>query len=574
MSTSTGDPLPVGPATAPLSRRADFAAGLRSVGATRAALIAHLLSLAGTFAVLLYYGSHQWFFTDEWEFITRNLPGPDRLGLFVPHNEHWSTIPILIYRVLFAAFGLHSYLPYILVLIVLHVTAAHLIWRLAVRAGASAWMATSVAALFLLLGVGWEQMIAAFQIGFSLSLVCGLAWLLVTDLDLPAPAVLLSGWGLGVAASMSSGIGIPMIGAVAVAVLARRGPRAALLAASVPTLANLAWYATVHPRATLPSTGQQLWMLPQFVWHGLAATADGALGLSVVGSVLLVALAVWLAVHVRTMSPTALGGASGAAFLFILVGYGRISLGVDQAAASRYLYLAAALLACPAALALTAVSRRWARTEVMLVAALALCTLHGAYVLRQNIRVQHAIEIHDRAIIMAAARVVSSGATLLGTEPDPFYGPDIDVADLRTLLQTGALPLTDGADPVSLITVESRIEMSSGSSPALSGPPPAMAVLDGTMIGAGSCSVQPSATGTPAHVRLAFAQPAAFSVSSPRPEEVTAVLTSASTGSAAAAPVTYQVQPGMALWISVSAPGASLVVSAPGSTVFKGTAGC
>jgi hypothetical protein len=195
-------------------------------------------------------------------------------------------------------------------------------------------------------------------------------------------------------------------------------------------------------------------------------------------------------------------------------------------------------------------------------------------VLRQNIRVQHAIEVHDRAIIMAAARVVSSGATLLGTEPDPFYGPDIDVADLRTLVQTGALPLTDGTDPVSLITVESRIEMSSGSSPALSGPPPAMAVLDGTMIGAGSCSVQPSATGTPARVRLAFAQPAAFSVSSPRPEEITAVLTSAATGSAAAAPVTYQVQPGMALRISVSAPGASLVVSAPGSTVFKGTAGC
>jgi hypothetical protein len=56
--------------------------------------------------------SGQWFFTDEWEYITPNLPGMGRLGLFVPpHNEYWSTSPILVYRGLFAAFGLHSYLP-------------------------------------------------------------------------------------------------------------------------------------------------------------------------------------------------------------------------------------------------------------------------------------------------------------------------------------------------------------------------------------------------------------------------------------------------------------------------------
>ncbi|MGH7723575.1 MAG: hypothetical protein ACRENL_12240, partial [Candidatus Dormibacteria bacterium] len=233
---------------------AGSARGFGRLTTAHAAFIAHLLSLLGTLGVLVYYGRHQWFFADEWEFITRNLPGPHRLGLFVPHNEHWSTIPILIYRALFAVFGLHSYLPYILVLIVLHLAAAHLLWRLAVRAGASAWIATSIAALFLLLGVGWEQMVSAFQMGFSLSLVCGLGWLLVADLDIPAPSRLVAGWALGVAGSMSTGIGIPMIGAVAVAAVARRGPRDAVAVVSVPVLANLAWYASVHPRATLPST--------------------------------------------------------------------------------------------------------------------------------------------------------------------------------------------------------------------------------------------------------------------------------------------------------------------------------
>ncbi|MGH7722913.1 MAG: hypothetical protein ACRENL_08825, partial [Candidatus Dormibacteria bacterium] len=429
-------------------------------------------------------------------------------------------------------------------------------------------------ALFLLLGVGWEQMVSAFQMGFSLSLVCGLGWLLVTGGDLPGPTRLLSGWALGVAGSMSTGIGIPMIGGVAVAALARRGSRDAVAVVSVPVLANLAWFASVHPRATLPSTTQQLWMLPQFVWHGLSATADGALGLPVVGSVLLVALVAWLVARARTVSPMALGSAAGAVFLFILVGYGRISLGVDQAAASRYLYLAAALLGCPAALALTEMSRRRPVLEALLVAGLAVSTLHGAYVLRLSIRGQLAIRLQDRAIVMAAARVVSSGATVLGTHPDPVYGPDIDVPDLRTLVRTGALPVTGAVDAASLITVESRLEMSAGSSPAVTGPPPIATILDGTRSGTGSCDVQPVTSGETARVRLAFSGPASFSMTGGPAELVTAVLSSSQTGAIAAATVTYQLHQGTPLWISVTAPGAVLSVAVPGPTSLGGVGAC
>ncbi len=540
----------------------------------RAAWSAHLLSLLVTFAALLQYGSHQWFFTDEWEYLTRNLPGMGRLGLFVPHNEHWSTIPILVYRGLFAAFGLHSYLPYILVLIALHLAAAHLTWRLAMRAGTTPWIATSITAVFLMLGVGWEQMVSAFQIGFSLSLVCGLAWMLINDLDVPSAARILVGWALGVAASMSSGIGIPMIGAVAVAALARRGPRDSAIVISVPVLANLAWYAILHPQATLPSTGQQLTMLPQFVWHGLSATADGALGLPVVGSVMLVALTAWLVVHRRQVSSTAIGGAAGALFLFLLVGYGRVSLGVGQAAAPRYLYLSASLLACPAALALAALCRRRPRAEALVVAAMALSTLHGANVLRVDVRVQLVPRLQDRAVVMAAARVVTSGAPLLGTRPDPIFGPDIDVADLRTLVRTGALPITDPVDPVSLLTVESRIEMAAGASPAIAGPAPVMTPLGAGAGPTGSCSAAPAAGRTAAQVRITFPSPSAFSMSAARAETVTAVLMSTASGPAEAPPVTYQLHQGMVLWISVSAPDAVLTIDVPGVTVFAGTAGC
>jgi hypothetical protein len=64
-------------------------------------------------------------------------------------------------------------------------------------------------------------------------------------------------------------------------------------------------------------------------------------------------------------------------------------------------------------------------------------------VLRVDVRVQLVPRLQGRAVLMAAARVVTSGATLLGTRPDPAFGPDIDVTDLRTLVRSGALTITD-----------------------------------------------------------------------------------------------------------------------------------
>ena len=39
--------------------------------------------------------------------------------LLRPHNEHWSTLPILVYRVLWQLFGLRTYVPYQLVALLL-----------------------------------------------------------------------------------------------------------------------------------------------------------------------------------------------------------------------------------------------------------------------------------------------------------------------------------------------------------------------------------------------------------------------------------------------------------------------
>ncbi|MDP8928593.1 MAG: hypothetical protein M3O70_08485, partial [Actinomycetota bacterium] len=65
-------------------------------------------------AALVMASRGHWFVIDEWAFLTDRHLGDVR-GLFVPHNEHWSTLPIVLWRGLFAAVGLHSYWPYQLV---------------------------------------------------------------------------------------------------------------------------------------------------------------------------------------------------------------------------------------------------------------------------------------------------------------------------------------------------------------------------------------------------------------------------------------------------------------------------
>lgn len=71
----------------------------------------HGFTLVAGLAALIIASRGHWFVIDEWAFLTDRHLGDVR-GLFVPHNEHWSTLPILLWRGLFAAVGLHSYWPY------------------------------------------------------------------------------------------------------------------------------------------------------------------------------------------------------------------------------------------------------------------------------------------------------------------------------------------------------------------------------------------------------------------------------------------------------------------------------
>ena len=103
--------------------------------------LAFVAVLVLAFPLLLILGSEQWFFLDEWDFLAGRAAF-DLGDLFRPHNEHWSTVPILVYRLLWSAFGLTTYVPYQAVVVALHLTAAALLWFVMRRSGVHPWIAT------------------------------------------------------------------------------------------------------------------------------------------------------------------------------------------------------------------------------------------------------------------------------------------------------------------------------------------------------------------------------------------------------------------------------------------------
>ena len=167
----------------PLLRRA-----LARLAGPDLATAAHLVSLAGAIAFWAWLDRGLWFFGDEWDFlVSRGLgyPPGSTHGIWFPHNEHWSTLPILGWRALYHFWHLSSYWPYLSLLLAMQALTVHLAWRACRRAGASPWVSTAAATMLGFLGAGAEDFGWAFQVGFVGSVAFGLLGLDL--LDRPGP---------------------------------------------------------------------------------------------------------------------------------------------------------------------------------------------------------------------------------------------------------------------------------------------------------------------------------------------------------------------------------------------------
>ena len=337
---------------------------------TRLAFVAFAVVEAIAFSFYMLLGRGMWFWGDEWDFLAARTAG-DLGDLLRPHgNVHLSTLPILVYRVMWNVWGVQSYRPYQFLIVVLHLVCALLVRTAMRRAGVRPWTATVVASLFVLFGAGSQNILWPFQIGFVGAVVFGLAQLLLADHDDPFDRR--DGLGLlaGLAAMLCSSVGIAMVVAVGVATFMRRGWRIALIHTVPLGLLFVLWWATLA-RSSYDLTRQANPTSPSHVFRfivGGVVSTFRALGQGRgVGLMLGVLLLAGLVVAWRSLSRQELRARAavpvaltvGAIVFLGLTGFGRGATGPGASERGRYLYVVAALLLPALAVAADAVIRRW-----------------------------------------------------------------------------------------------------------------------------------------------------------------------------------------------------------------------
>jgi hypothetical protein len=408
--------------------------------AGRPALAVHLASLAVAGTLLLYLGRGFWFYYDEWDIV-----GNHSLELFQPHNEHWSTLPYVVYGAFYPVFGLRQYLPYLAVVVVLHLGVAHLAWRVIRREGVGDWLATGVAGAFLVLGAGSENLVWAWQMGFVGSVCLGYLAVVLAAAGRASPRRDRLAAAAAVAAVMCSGIGIVMLVVAGTATGLRRGWRRAVVVVGPSLVLFVGWYLAFGRHAgartyATPTAGGSL----AFLWTGLTATAEMATGLRFVGPLLFlgtVGWAAWSLLRRPSGSELAVAGLFGAVALFLVISFGRLQYGAESARQGRYVYVAAAILLPLFALGLqrlAAAGRLGAGAAALL---LLWAGVHGARVLVLAEQQHGAVTTHTRQLVLAAAARLDAGqGGDPGGVPDPVAAPTLTLGRIEGFKKDGSLP--------------------------------------------------------------------------------------------------------------------------------------
>ena len=309
---------------------------------------AFALAAIGTFALLLALGAGMTFFSDEWAFIiTRSLGDP--VSWLPPHNEHWSTVPVVLYRLLVETVGLRTYVPYLAVLAALHILVASLVYT-HVRRASGRWPALAVGVIVLLLGSGFENLFWAFQYGFVISVAAGLGAMLAFEEPLSRRKVA-AGTALVLLSLASSGMGLVFAAVVAIELALDPRRRILLAALNVPAAAYAVWYLTFG-RFGLTSQRDPLTLtamrdVPGFVIAGLAdaggavAGVGSTLGLIVIAGLGLVAVQRWRS---GAVPPRFVACALGIVVMYALIGSVRGHLFQGSDLYTRYTYVAGLLL--------------------------------------------------------------------------------------------------------------------------------------------------------------------------------------------------------------------------------------
>ena len=158
-----------------------------------------------------------WFF-DEWDWVQGRRTGTLD-DFLVNHNGHLIAVPILVYKLSWSAFGLGNYTAMRVTTVVLHVgTCAVLLVWLRRRVRDEFALAAVVVVLFL--GYAWQDLLWPSQIQYLGSMLGGIAAFTFLDRRDRAGDVLAA---ISLTFALAcSGIGLPFVGAVGIALVVRR----------------------------------------------------------------------------------------------------------------------------------------------------------------------------------------------------------------------------------------------------------------------------------------------------------------------------------------------------------------
>jgi hypothetical protein len=423
--------------------------------------------------ILILQARRLYFFGDEWAFVLHRDLTLD--GLLRPHNEHWSTVPVLFYRVLFHVVGIDHHLVYAMGAITLHITAALLSFVVMRRNTIAAWPAV-IAALLLAFCAGGiaENPLWAFQAGFLGSAVAGLLALALESARPPSRLGTVLVWVLVVLSMMCSGMAFPMLIWLSCYVLLTRGVLPALWTAVPPVLVYAVWYLGYgHDAvATAPPAGVD--DVLRFASTGLARVWGEVIRLPGTGGVALLVLAFVALLVPASERARALArsGVVAVVLTYLLVGHSRAGLGLDAAGAGRYAWFGI-LFTLPAfALLLQVVGERVHRRESVVVAAILLVFLAVSGT-TQSLAFTHQRERMNEGLeprVLAASELARDGDQFLNGAVSPKYNPDIDAESLRRPDVVAALPDAEPSEQA-LLDVAATMQVGSSAKPYGLGPP-------------------------------------------------------------------------------------------------------
>jgi hypothetical protein len=307
---------------------------------------------------ILYVTSYKDFYFDEWDFIVFRRPWT--LQVFIlPRFYYMSAIPILIWKLLFVAAGLRSYVPYEATLLVTHVAVVLLFFAL-IRKHSGVLPAFAASATLLVFGAGSYDIVFAFQICFVGAIAFGLVAMLLIQNTSHFPRRVIAISLALTAGLMCHVLELAFVVAIFIEVGTDARRRRLLLALVAPVVAFLTWYVIFDTGsiAGTPGVSTELLRGPAglalisglagFVLAGAEATAAAAFGfggqVDIAALAFLAVLSIWTWSRQDKVGSWQLGMVAGLLTFFLLTGLGRLQFGVSYASQSRYIYVGAVFL--------------------------------------------------------------------------------------------------------------------------------------------------------------------------------------------------------------------------------------